>query len=73
MSNHPDLSGHCVFITGAARGLGKSMAVKLATCGATVGVSDLVLQECEHVVEEIRSGGGQAHAYALDVAVRKLF
>jgi NAD(P)-dependent dehydrogenase (short-subunit alcohol dehydrogenase family) len=73
MSNHPDLSGQCVFITGAARGLGKSMALKLAGCGAIVGVSDLVLTECESVVEEIRGKGGQAHAYAVDVAVRKLF
>jgi meso-butanediol dehydrogenase / (S,S)-butanediol dehydrogenase / diacetyl reductase len=73
MSNHPDLSGQCVFITGAARGLGKSMALKLATCGATVGLADLVLLECEAVAEEIRSNGGTAHAFALDVAVRKLF
>jgi meso-butanediol dehydrogenase / (S,S)-butanediol dehydrogenase / diacetyl reductase len=73
MSTHPDLSGQCVFITGAARGLGKSMALKLAACGAIVGVSDLVLQECETVAEEIRSAGGQAHAFAVDVAVRRLF
>jgi meso-butanediol dehydrogenase / (S,S)-butanediol dehydrogenase / diacetyl reductase len=73
MSNHPDLSGQNVFITGAARGLGKSMALKLAACGATVGVSDLVLLDSEAVAEEIRSKGGQAHAYVADVAVRKLF
>jgi NAD(P)-dependent dehydrogenase (short-subunit alcohol dehydrogenase family) len=73
LSKHPDLTGHCVFITGAARGLGKSMALKLADCGAIVGVSDLVLAECETVAEEIRSQGGSAHAYAVDVAVRKLF
>jgi NAD(P)-dependent dehydrogenase (short-subunit alcohol dehydrogenase family) len=73
MSNHPDLSGQRVFITGAARGLGKSMALKLAACGATVGICDLVLAECESVVEEIRGKGGQAHAYSVDVAVRKLF
>jgi meso-butanediol dehydrogenase / (S,S)-butanediol dehydrogenase / diacetyl reductase len=73
MSTHPDLSGQCIFITGAARGLGKSMALKLAACGATVGVSDLVLQECEAVAEEIRNAGGQAHAFAVDVAVRRLF
>jgi NAD(P)-dependent dehydrogenase (short-subunit alcohol dehydrogenase family) len=73
MSNHPDLSDQYVFITGAARGLGKAVALKLAGCGATVGVADLVLTECEVVVEEIRSTGGLAHAYAVDVAVRKLF
>jgi NAD(P)-dependent dehydrogenase (short-subunit alcohol dehydrogenase family) len=73
MSAFPDLSGQNVFITGAARGLGKSMAVKLAACGATVAVADLVLLECEAVAAEIRAKGGQAHAYAVDVAVRKLF
>ena len=73
MSSHPDLSGMSVFITGAARGLGKSMAQKLAVCGATVAVTDLVLQECESVAAEIRAAGGQAHAYALDVTVRKLY
>jgi meso-butanediol dehydrogenase / (S,S)-butanediol dehydrogenase / diacetyl reductase len=70
---HPDLSGQCVFITGAARGLGKSMALTLSACGATVAVADLVLSECELVAEEIRAKGGIAHACAVDVAVRKLF
>jgi NAD(P)-dependent dehydrogenase (short-subunit alcohol dehydrogenase family) len=73
MHTYPDLSGQMVFITGAARGLGKSMALKLAACGAIVGVSDLMLAECEAVAEEIRSTGGEAHAYVADVAVRKLF
>ena len=73
MSAYPDLSGQNVFITGAARGLGKSMALKLAACGATVAVADLVLLECEAVADEIRAKGGQAHAYVVDVAVRKLF
>lgn len=73
MSAYPDLAGQNVFITGAARGLGKSMALKLAACGATVAVADLVLLECEAVVDEIRAKGGQAHAFVVDVAVRKLF
>ena len=73
MSAHPDLSGQSIFITGAARGLGKSMAIKLAACGATVAVADLVLQECEAVAQDIRNKGGMAHAFALDVAVRPLF
>jgi NAD(P)-dependent dehydrogenase (short-subunit alcohol dehydrogenase family) len=73
MNSHPDLSGQCIFITGAARGLGKSMALTLAGCGATVAVADLVLTECEAVADEIRGKGGNAHAFAVDVAVRKLF
>lgn len=48
------------------------MAMTLADCGAIVGVSDLVLTECEAVAEEIRGRGGEAHAFAADVAVRKL-
>jgi len=72
MKRHPDLSGQCVFITGAARGLGRSMAITLADCGATVGVVDLVQSECESVAEEIRARGGVAHAFTADVAVRKL-
>ena len=73
MTRHPDLSGQCVFITGAARGLGRSVAATLAECGATVGVSDLALQDCEVVATEIRARGGQAFAYAADVADRRQF
>src|SRR6185369_60515 len=73
MTRHPDLSGRNVFITGAARGLGRSMAETLTACGATVAISDLHLADCEAVAEHIRSTGGKAHAFAVDVAVRRLF
>lgn len=73
MARHPDLSGRSVFITGAARGLGRSMAETLADCGAIVGVADLVLEESESVAGHIRARGGQAHAFSVDVAVRRLF
>jgi NAD(P)-dependent dehydrogenase (short-subunit alcohol dehydrogenase family) len=69
----PDLSDQSVFITGAARGLGRSMAEKLARCGATVAVSDLDFAGCEAVVAGIRAAGGQALAYQLDVAERADF
>jgi NAD(P)-dependent dehydrogenase (short-subunit alcohol dehydrogenase family) len=73
MARHPDLSGRSVFITGAARGLGRSMAETLAECGATVGIADLVMAESDVVAEHIRSRGGRAHAFAVDVAVRRLY
>jgi NAD(P)-dependent dehydrogenase (short-subunit alcohol dehydrogenase family) len=73
MASHPDLSGRSAFITGAARGLGKSMAEKLAACGATVAVTDLELAACEAVAADIRAKGGRAHAYAVDVAQRDAF
>jgi NAD(P)-dependent dehydrogenase (short-subunit alcohol dehydrogenase family) len=73
MASHPDLSGRSVFITGAARGLGKSMAEKLAACGATVAVTDLELAACEAVAADIRATGGRAYAFAVDVAQREAF
>jgi NAD(P)-dependent dehydrogenase (short-subunit alcohol dehydrogenase family) len=70
---HPDLSGQNVFITGAARGLGRSVAEKLAACGAAVAVADLDGAGCRTVAENIGAGGGLAFAYALDVAQRGEF
>jgi NAD(P)-dependent dehydrogenase (short-subunit alcohol dehydrogenase family) len=69
----PDLSGQHVFITGAARGLGRSVAEKLAGCGATVAVTDVDGDGCEAVAAGISATGGAALAYCLDVAVREQF
>ncbi len=73
MAAYPDLSGQTVFVTGAARGLGKSMAEKLAGCGATVAVTDVDASGCDEVVKGICATGGAALAYPVDVAVREQF
>ena len=70
---HPDLSGQHVFITGAARGLGRSMAEKLAVCGATVAVTDIDARGCDEVAKGICAAGGAAVAYCVDVALREQF
>ena len=70
MANCPDLSDQHVFITGAARGLGRSMAEKLARCGATVAVTDIDAGGCEAVAKGICAAGGAAFAYGVDVAQR---
>src|SRR6266481_8740616 len=70
MGAYPDLSGQHVFITGAARGLGKSMAEKLASCGATVAVTDVDASGCAAVAAGICGTGGVALAYPVDVALR---
>ena len=69
----PDLSGQHVFITGAARGLGRSMAEKLARCGATVAVTDVDAAGCDAVAAGICATGGAARAYRVDVALRDEF
>jgi len=69
-SNCPDLSGRHVFITGAARGLGRSMAEKLARCGAQVAVTDVDADGCEAVAAGIGAAGGTALAFRVDVASR---
>jgi NAD(P)-dependent dehydrogenase (short-subunit alcohol dehydrogenase family) len=73
MAAYPDLSGLRVFITGAARGLGKSMAEKLASCGATVAVTDVDASGCDEVAKGICATGGAALAYPVDVALREQF
>jgi meso-butanediol dehydrogenase/(S,S)-butanediol dehydrogenase/diacetyl reductase len=70
MPTYPDLSGQHVFITGAARGLGRSMAEKLARCGATVAVTDIDAGGCDEVAKGICAAGGTAFAYGVDVAER---
>ena len=73
MAAYPDLSGQHVFITGAARGLGRSVAEKLAGCGATVAVTDIDGSGCDEVAKGICAMGGTALAYLVDVAVRDEF
>jgi meso-butanediol dehydrogenase / (S,S)-butanediol dehydrogenase / diacetyl reductase len=65
-----DLSGQTVLVTGAGRGLGRSVAETLARCGAVVGLVDLDATTCEAAADGIRRSGGDAIAYAADVADR---
>src|SRR5687767_13527916 len=63
-----DLSKRVALVTGASRGLGAAIAVKLAACGARVGVNYFGSPEkAERVVEQIRRGGGEAEAFKADV------
>jgi NAD(P)-dependent dehydrogenase (short-subunit alcohol dehydrogenase family) len=70
MPLRPDLSQHSILITGAGRGLGRSMAEKLAGCGAAVAIVDIDAAACSVVADGIRAGGGQAFAFPADVADR---
>ena len=69
----PDLSSQYVLISGAGRGLGRSVARHLARCGAIVGVSDIDAAACEETARLVREEGGQAHAYPADLGSRTTF
>jgi 3-oxoacyl-[acyl-carrier protein] reductase len=55
-------------VTGAGRGIGEAISLKLAENGATVVVADIDLGNASAVAERIHGGGGKAEAMRLDVA-----
>ena len=63
-----ELSEQAVLITGAGRGLGRAIAVRLAQHGAVVGLVDIDASTCIETAEQIRAAGGRASAYAADVS-----
>src|SRR3990167_7444130 len=63
-----DLSGKVALVTGARRGMGKSHALALSSQGTTVAVTDINLEECQIVVDEITAKGGKAAAFKMDVS-----
>ena len=62
-----DLTEKVVVITGASRGIGRAMALRMAGAGARVVVSSRKLDACEEVVRTIREAGGEAAAVACNV------
>src|SRR6185295_14757489 len=73
MAIQHDFSELAILVTGAGRGLGRSTAEKLASCGATVGLLDVDADNCNAVAAGIRASGGSAFPYAADVADRAAF
>lgn len=71
-----DLKGHTAIVTGASRGIGRSVALRLAACGATVAGVSRSLAGLEGTLKAIKEAGGEAVGFEGDVAksedVRKI-
>jgi meso-butanediol dehydrogenase/(S,S)-butanediol dehydrogenase/diacetyl reductase len=70
MSNDMEsrLSGKLAIVTGAAQGIGKAVALRLAHEGADVVVADINDEAARQTAQEIRGLGRRADAPPLDVA-----
>jgi NAD(P)-dependent dehydrogenase (short-subunit alcohol dehydrogenase family) len=61
------LEGKTALITGASAGLGRQFATALAAAGARVGIAARRADRLEDLAAQIRSDGGEAAAFSLDV------
>jgi meso-butanediol dehydrogenase / (S,S)-butanediol dehydrogenase / diacetyl reductase len=62
-----ELSGQAAIVTGAGRGIGRAIALELATLGADVVVAELDPANAERTAAEARDLGRQAVAVGTDV------
>ena len=61
------LKGKTALVTGAAQGIGKTSAEKLAELGAQVAIADLNAEKAQATAEEICKNGGKAIAVTMNV------
>lgn len=66
-----DLTGKVAIVTGAGRGLGRSMAHALVDAGAAVTVAARTPTELDTFVAEVKAAGGQALACPTDITDEK--
>ena len=63
-------SGRVALITGASSGMGRGLAMRLATHGYQVGLAARRVEPLEEVAADIRAAGGEAVALQCDVSDR---
>ncbi|OUT61581.1 MAG: 3-oxoacyl-[acyl-carrier-protein] reductase [Rhodopirellula sp. TMED11] len=66
-----DLNGQVAIVTGASQGLGKAVAVALASNGATVACLARNAEKLAATVSEIEAAGGKGIAVPCDVTARQ--
>lgn len=65
-----ELDGQAAIVTGAGRGIGRAIALELASMGADVVVAEMHQENGERVAEEVRALGRRAIALRTDVTRR---
>lgn len=68
MTDLLDPRGKTVVVTGAASGIGRSLARQLADAGASLVITDINAEGLESVAEELRALGAKVHAPTVDMA-----
>lgn len=64
----PSFEGKVAIVTGAGSGIGAAVSRQLSEEGAEVIVADIASDSARSIAEEIRSKGGKAHDFTVDVA-----
>ena len=63
-----NLEGKTAIITGASRGIGEAIAIKLAACGANIALVARKQTDLKAVEQKIIDSGGKAQSYICDVS-----
>ncbi|MDB5793628.1 MAG: 1,6-dihydroxycyclohexa-2,4-diene-carboxylate dehydrogenase, partial [Noviherbaspirillum sp.] len=63
--------GKTAIVTGAAQGIGRATAIRLARDGARVALADRAAAQCEQVRASIEAAGGTAIAIAADLETKE--
>lgn len=66
--NELDFSGKVALVTGAGRGIGKGVALRLASHGANIIVNDVNAESAEKTAKEVRDMGRKSMAIAADIS-----
>jgi NAD(P)-dependent dehydrogenase (short-subunit alcohol dehydrogenase family) len=65
------LEGKVALVTGAAKGIGKGIALKLSQEGANIVVADILINEAEVVAQQLIEMGTKSMAIKLDVTSKQ--
>lgn len=63
-----NLKGQVAFITGSARGIGKSIAIAFVKAGANIVIADIDLTSSQQTAQEIKEGAVETYAVQINVA-----